>query len=171
MKATALTIALLVAGTAAQAADKQSKQVEITLELGATCVLNVNNVQGFGAWPTGGDDINGVSLGTVSVSCADGLAYAVGINAGENYDGSSRRLKNGADYVPYTLRANSTGGPEWGDTGMTAIASDYVATHPAQAVIGTGNGAAQTISLWGDAKIPNVTAGQYADRVNITLVW
>jgi spore coat protein U-like protein len=172
MKATALTIALLVAGTtAAQAAGKQSKQVEITLELGATCVLNVNDVQGFGSWPTGGDDISGVSLGSVSVTCADGLAYAVGIDAGENYDGSSRRLSNGTDYVPYTLRSESSGGAEWGDTGVTDIASDYVATHPAQAVLGTGNGATQSIALWGDATIPNVGAGQYADRVNITLVW
>lgn len=171
MKAIVLTIALLAAGTAVQAAEKQSKQVEITLELSSTCVLNVNNVQGFGSWPTGGDDISGVSLGSVSVTCADGLAYAVGIDAGANYDGSTRRLSNGTDYVPYTLRSENSGGAEWGDTGLTDIASDYVTTHPAQAVQNTGNGAAQSISLWGDATIPNVGAGQYADQVNITLVW
>ncbi|MCI5193719.1 MAG: SCPU domain-containing protein [Candidatus Electrothrix sp. AU1_5] len=172
MKAIVLTIALLAAGTAvSQAAEKQSKQVEITLELSSTCVLNVNNVQGFGSWPTGGDDISGVSLGSVSVTCADGLVYAVGIDAGENYDGSTRRLSNGTDYVPYTLRSESSSGAEWGDTGLTDIASDYVATHSAQAVLGTGNGAIQSISLWGDATIPNVGAGQYADQVNITLVW
>lgn len=170
MKAKALIIALLLAGTA-QAAEKQSKQVEITLELSSTCVLNVNNVQGFGAWPTGGDNISGVSLGSVSVACADGLAYAVGIDAGEHYDGTSRRLTNGTNYVPYVLRAKSSGGVEWGDTGLSTVTPSYVATHPAAAVQGTGNGAAQTISLWGDATIPNVTAGKYADRVNITLVW
>lgn len=170
MKWRTLIIALLLAGNA-QAAQQQSKSVEITLELASTCVLNVNNVQGFGTWPTGSEKINGVALGSISVSCANGLAYAVGIDAGENYDGTARRLKNGTAFVSYALRANSSGGPEWGDTGLNNIASNYVPTHPAPAVQGTGNGSAQTISLWGDAKIPAASAGVYADRVNITLLW
>lgn len=170
MKGKILLAALLLAGNV-HAAEQQSKSVEITLELSSTCVLNVNNVQGFGAWPTGGDDISGVSLGSVSVACADGLPYAVGIDAGENYDGTSRRLKNGAEFVSYKLRAESGGGQEWGDTGLNNVVPSYVPTHTAQAVTGTGSGSAQTISLWGDAKIPNAAAGQYADRVNIILVW
>jgi spore coat protein U-like protein len=165
-----LLAALLLAGNA-YAAGQQSKGVEITLELSSTCVLNVNNVQGFGAWPTGGDDISGVSLGSVSVSCANGLTYAVGIDAGENYNGTSRRLNNGTEFVSYVLRAESSGGPEWGDTGLTSVVPSYVPTHSAQAVIGTGIGSAQNISLWGDAKIPAVSSGVYSDRVNIILVW
>jgi spore coat protein U-like protein len=170
MKGKILLAALLLAGNA-YAAGQQSKSVEITLELSSTCVLNVNNVRGFGNWPTGGDDIDDVSLGSVSVSCANGLPYAVGIDAGENYDGTARRLKNGAEFVSYTLRAESSGGAEWGDTGLNNIVPSYVPTHSAQAVKGTGTGSAQTISLWGDAKIPAVSAGTYADRVNIILVW
>lgn len=156
---------------AAHAAEQQSKQATITLELTATCVLNVDEIQGFGAWPTGDENITGVNLGTITVTCADGMSYAVGIDAGEHYDGGSRRLSNGVDYLSYVLRSQSSSGPEWGDTGLTALYGDYVPTHPAQAVQEVGNGSTQSFTLWGDATVADATGGTYQDRVNIILVW
>ena len=172
MKKAGWAVSLFVLVTATGwAAEQQSKQVEITLELAATCVLNVDDIQGFGSWPTGDENITQVNLGTVTVACADGMAYAVGIDAGEHFDGVSRRLSNGTDYLSYILRARSSSGQEWGDAGLTDISNDYISTHPAQAVFGTGSGATQNITLWGDATIADANGGTYQDRVNVILVW
>ncbi len=166
-----VVILLVLMVTPGWTAEQQSKQVEITLELAATCVLNVDDIQGFGSWPTGNENIDQVTLGVVTVTCADGMAYGIGIDAGENYDGASRRLFNGTDYVAYVLRSHSSNGQEWGDTGLSAISGDYITTHPAQAVQGAGNGASQSITLWGDATVADAPGGTYKDRVNIILVW
>ncbi|MCI5193720.1 MAG: SCPU domain-containing protein [Candidatus Electrothrix sp. AU1_5] len=132
--------------------------------------LDVSGIHGFGAWPTGGSNPKGVALGSISITCSSGLQYALGIDAGQHYDGSRRVLVSGDNTVPYKLRTSS-GGPEWGDTGLTAIASDYVETHPAQAVQGNGNGQSQNFFIWGDADIGHASAGTYSDIVNITAVW
>ncbi len=165
-----LLLIMLLAGNV-QAAEKQSAAVQITLELGATCRLDADALQGFGAWPTSGENLSGVALGSITVSCAANMPYAVGIDAGQNYDGTNRRMKNDTAYVPYVLRASSSNGPEWGDTGLNAIVSNYMPTHPGLAVQGTGTGSAQTFSVWGEADIANAPAGTYSDNVTITLAW
>ena len=167
-----VAVLLLVMTVGARAAEQQSKQAEITLELAASCVLSVDDIQGFGVWPTGERrSIDQVNLGSITVICDSGMAYAVGIDAGENYDGASRRLSDGTNYLPYVLRAHSSSGQEWGDTGLTGIIGDYVTTHPAQAVDVIGSGASQSITLWGDATVSAAVGGIYKDRVKIILVW
>ena len=161
----------LLLSTTAWSAEQLSKQVDITLELTATCVLNVDDVQGFGSWPTGDENITQVSLGAVSVICADGMPYGVGMSAGEHFDGGSRRLYNGTNYVSYVLRAHSSSGQEWGDTGFADLGSDYNSTHPARGVFGTGNGRSQNITLWGDATISDASGGAYQDQISVILVW
>lgn len=152
------------------AAEQQTATLPVSFQMASGCSLDVSGIHGFGAWPTGGSNPSGVALGSVSVTCSPGIQYAVGIDAGQHYDGSRRRLASGSSMVPYKLRTSS-GGTEWGDTGLKAILSDYVETHPAQAVQGGGSGQSQNFFVWGDADIAHAPAGTYADIVNVTAVW
>jgi spore coat protein U-like protein len=170
MKSKIVIAALLLAGSA-QAANQQGANVQLSLEVSGTCSLDVNGIQGFGAWPTGSTGSTGVALGSLGVNCAAGVAYAVGIDAGQHYEGAYRRMGNGGVYVPYVLRVGGSNGPEWGDTGLSTILSSYMETHPAPAVQENGDGSLQSFSLWGDADISDAPAGTYSDTVNVTVVW
>lgn len=151
-------------------ADKQTATMPVSFQMSEQCSLDVSGIHGFGAWPTGGSNPKGVALGSISITCSSGLQYALGIDAGQHYDGSRRGLVSGDSTVPYKLRTSS-GGPEWGDVGLTAVSSDYVETHPAQAVQGDGTGQSQNFFVWGDADIAHAPAGTYSDIVNVTAVW
>lgn len=152
------------------AADQQTASLPVSFSVSDQCSLDVSGIHGFGSWPTGGANLSGTALGSVSVNCSPGIHYVLGLDAGQNYDGSRRRLVSGGSAVSYTLRT-SGGGPEWGDTGLKAIASDYVETHPAQAVQADGSGQSQNFFVWGDADISDAPAGKYADIIKVTVVW
>lgn len=151
--------------------DQQSVTLPVSLQLTDRCSLDVSGIHGFGAWPTGGSNPSGVALGSVSVTCSPGIHYALGLDAGQNYDGKQRRLRSGSSLIPYILRASSGSGPEWGDAGLKAVASDYTETLPAQAVRADGSGQIQNYFVWGDADIAHAPAGSYVDIVNVTVVW
>ncbi|HEY0719693.1 MAG TPA: spore coat protein U domain-containing protein [Gammaproteobacteria bacterium] len=151
-------------------ADQQTADIHLALNVTGTCSVDVSGVHGFGLWPAGAAP-TGVALGAVNVTCPTGLAYAVGLDAGLNYEGS-RRMSDGAGaYIPYLLRLGAGNGPEWGDRGLSAIESGYLETHPAQAAFGAGIGSAQPFFIWGDAHIGAVPAGSYNDSVSVTVVW
>lgn len=153
------------------AEDQESAALSVSLHINESCNLDVSGIHGFGTWPTGGANLSGVALGSVSVRCSSGIHYAVGLDAGQNYDGSRRQLRSGSNVVPYILRAGSSNGPEWGDRGLNAVVSDYLETYPAEALQADGSGQSQNFFIWGDADISHAQDGSYADTVNITIAW
>jgi spore coat protein U-like protein len=152
--------------------DKEKK--EYTLDLSYTaqqeCTLDVSGITGFGTWPVGAEDLAGVTIGNVNVTCTSGIQYALGIDAGQHYNGHHRQLAGNGNLISYTLRT-AANGSEWGDTGFTTLLVDYVETHPGTIVQSQGNGQTQHFSVWGDAAVAGVPAGQYADEVSFTIVW
>lgn len=45
---------------------------------------------------------------TVNPSCSLNTTWNVGSDQGLNYDGTSRRMRNGTDYIDYKLYQNAT---------------------------------------------------------------
>jgi spore coat protein U-like protein len=79
---------------------------------------------------------------TFTVTCGNGLAYKVGLGPGGNYSGSRHigtAFQGGP--LPYQLYQDPGYGTAWGDgTAATAMAA---------VKIGTGNGSAQTLTIYG----------------------
>ncbi len=61
-------------------------------------------------------------IGTVTVTCTKGAPAKVGLNAGSNAQGTTRRMSGGAAaYLTYELYKDTGRTTVWGDTAGTAL--------------------------------------------------
>ncbi|HVV97760.1 MAG TPA: spore coat U domain-containing protein [Rhodanobacteraceae bacterium] len=103
-------------------------------------------------------NVDGTS--TVSVQCANGVAYQVGLNDGQHASGNTRRMQGPAGLVSYELYRNSARTQRWGNT----LNSDTV--------IGSGTGGTQNLTVYG--RVPTQTtpsAGTYNDTITVTVTY
>ncbi len=97
--------------------------------------------------------------GQALIQCTPGTAVQVAADAGQNAQGSQRRLSNNAGaYVPYALAL------------ATAPATALVPNVPAGLTLGSS---AAALLLQGTATFPGfgLPAGVYTDTVQVTLSW
>jgi spore coat protein U-like protein len=99
---------------------------------------------------------------TVSVTCATGVTYTVGLDGGllAAVNPTLRKLNNGTNQITYSIYRDAARSQGWGSTIGTNTVS------------GTGNGAAQNITGYGRIP-PQVTppASTYNDTVAITVTY
>ena len=98
---------------------------------------------------------------TLSVQCANGSAYNVGLDSGQNSASiSSRKMLMGTNAVSYQLYSNSARTVTWGNTVGT------------NTVGGTGTGSTQNFTVYGSVP-PQTTppAGVYQDTITITVTY
>jgi spore coat protein U-like protein len=158
--ATAL-LASLVAGPAL--AQSAPDDMGVTLTVEASCTISVGTLD-FGniaTLTTGAGDINAST--DISVTCTSEAPYQIGLGLGLNALTTQRRLFNSAatanTHLNYGLFRNNARDLAWGATKGTDTAS------------GTGNGTAQTHTVYGSVPSgQNVSLGDYADTVTAT-VW
>lgn len=96
----------------------------------------------------------------VTVLCASGAAYQVGLDNGQHASGTTRRMQGPGGLVTYELYRNPTRTQRWGST----LNTDTVA--------GSGNGSSQTLTVYG--RVPNQTtpsAGTYNDTITVTVTY
>lgn len=124
--------------------------------------ITVQNSCTIGATPlvfpavTGNIPANHDATATLTVTCNNGAAYAVGLNDGTN----GTRLMNagGTQNVSYELYSDAAHGNRWGALNTT------------EKVGGIGTNAAQAMTVFG--RIPtgqSVAAGTYTDTVTATI--
>ncbi len=94
---------------------------------------------------------------TVSVTCTNGSPYAIGMGQGSYYS-SGNRMANGTNYIPYALYQNSSLTTPW-----TTAASSTTCTTTGDCDLGTGNGTAQTYTIYGQVPTVAVAAAPGAD--------
>jgi spore coat protein U-like protein len=151
---------VLVAPTAASAGT-QATNMPVSATVTANCTISAGSVL-FGNVNTmaGNHD----ATGTVTVSCTNGAAWSVSAGAGNGASATMavRRLTSGANTLNYSLYTSGTYGTVWGD-----------GTSGTAAISGTGNGAAQSFTVYG--RIPSgqtsVPTGSYSDLVSITVTY
>jgi spore coat protein U-like protein len=172
----AMAVALLAVGVNAYAA-KQSATINPTVTVGGTCTIDTTGLDvNFGTYAVGTTSATtaGLSAGNVAVTCANGLAYKIGFNAGNHHigDGYRRMFPIGAaaTNIAYDIKV---GGANVGDVGLNAIDGSYTDTMPAgyPAIAGTGTGAAQTTAVTFDLLLSGAEADTYQDTVAVTVVW
>ncbi len=97
---------------------------------------------------------------TISVQCALGVAYQVGLDNGQHATGTTRRVSGPGGLLNYELYRNSGRTQRWGST----LNSDTV--------IGSGTGGNQSLTVYG--RVPNQTtpsAGVYNDTITVTVTY
>src|SRR5437763_6983143 len=101
--------------------------------------------------------------GSVSVTCTNTTPYNVGLDKGAGSGASvTNRLMTGpaSATVAYGLYQDSGHGTNWGNT----VGTDTVS--------GTGNGSAQTLTVYGQVGSQTTPApGGYADTVNVNVTF
>lgn len=143
--------------SAAQAAVTTST-FNVTADVLTSCFINDNNLN-FGAYS--GVQLDGTT--TLTATCSNGTPYTIGLTQGIGLGASvsSRKLTGpGTDILNYTLSQDAAHTVPWGNT----IGTDTQA--------GTGNGAAQSFTVFG--RIPGnqfVAGGAYSDTITVTLTF
>jgi spore coat protein U-like protein len=161
--ASALAAVVLGLGLASAHADVSTANMPVQINLLATC--NVSTVA-----PTTLDFGTGVGLlnanidqtSTITVTCSNSTGYNIGLGAGTAPGATvtTRSMVNGAALVNYRLYRDSGRTQNWGQT----VGTDTVA--------GTGNGTAQSISVYGRVPVQTTpAAGTYTDTVAVTVTY
>ncbi|MCW1976995.1 Csu type fimbrial protein [Xanthomonas campestris] len=99
---------------------------------------------------------------TVSLSCTNRTAWNIGLGNGVNASGSTRRMRqaSSSNYITYELYRDAARSNRWG----TTIGTDTLN--------GTGNGVAQTVTVYGRAPSPQLpAAGAYTDTVTVSITY
>jgi spore coat protein U-like protein len=159
--AAALLFALILAPVAAKA-NTATATMAVTATVQTDCSVTAN--------PLAFGNYSGAALNqntTISVTCTNTTPYNVGLSAGSgnNATVTSRSMTCGTAggcattaYLNYSLLSGSYTGTNWGNTS----ADNWVA--------GTGNGGAQSITIYGVVAAGQyVTPGSYADSITVTV--
>lgn len=105
---------------------------------------------------------------TVSVTCTNGSPYSIGMDNGAHASGAQRRLNTGANFINYNLYTDAARLNAW-----TTASSSTTCTTSNSCVTGTGNGSAQSTTIYGTVPIPGSApaAGSYSDSVTMTVTY
>jgi spore coat protein U domain-containing protein, fimbrial subunit CupE1/2/3/6 len=132
----------------------------VTITLAATCTVASPNTLDFGTQGILSANVDQTT--TFTVTCTNTTTYNVGLDAGLGSGATvaTRKMTGGAATVNYTLYSNPGRTTIWGNT----VGTDTVA--------GTGNGAAQTLTVYG--RVPSQTTpapATYTDTITVTVTY
>jgi spore coat protein U-like protein len=142
------------------AAATASATFRVQLTLTSSCVINSASTLNFGSNGVLTANVNSTS--TVSMQCTSGTPYNIGLNAGTGSGATVavRKMTNGASTINYSIYRDGGRTIVWGNT----VGTDTVAA--------TGNGAAQSYTLYG--QVPPQTApapAVYTDTITVTITY
>lgn len=149
-----------LAGGSASATTNVQSTFGVQLVVTAQCVINSTALLDFGS--NGVINANIDTSSPLKVQCTNSTPYNVALNKGTSAGGTitQRKLISSGATINYNLYTDVAGGTLWGDdtTGVS--------------LGGTGNGAEQTITIYG--RIPAQTTaapGTYGDTVTVTVIY
>ena len=155
-------LACLALAVSPKAADPSTVSTTFTVSTDVQTVCGVSATPlNFGAY-TGTAASNATSI--ITVQCNNLTAYNVGLNAGTSTGATvtTRGMTGptGSLPLPYFLYSDSTRTTNWGDT----VGTDTVP--------GTGTGAAQNLTVYGQIPIGQThQAGAYSDTITVTVTF
>ena len=162
-------IACLLAGVPVVAqAGTSTATLSVSIVITASCTINpatliFASTAGTSLITTA---VNGSS--TVSVTCTSGSPYSIAMDNGSNASGSQRRMSSGANFLNYNLYVDSAHTLPW-----STATSSTTCTTTGDCYLGTGNGSAQTVNIYG--VVPTTAtappSGTYTDTVTMTITF
>lgn len=124
------------------------------------CLINSATTLDFGSQGVLAANVDQTS--TVTIQCTDTTPFNISLNAGTGTGATvaKRKLSNGGNTIDYSLYSDSNRTTVWGNT----VSADTVA--------GTGNGAAQALTIYGRVTVQSTPApGTYSDTVTVTVTY
>lgn len=158
------SIAALASAALCAAAPARAANVQTTFQVTATvvpaCTVSASTLA-FGVYdPTSASPTDAAT--NVGVTCTNGTAYDVGLDAGAGAGATiaARKMTHSADTLSYALYTDASRTALWGDTiGVNAVA-------------GTGSGALQSLSVYGRIGAHQTApAGAYTDTITVTVTF
>ena len=150
-----------MAFSAPAAAVTQTATMNITANSIAVVSVSATDLN-FGDMILGGSIARASS--TITVNATNTAAYTVAIDAGQNGGGAgSRAMASGTDRLGYRLYTDTGATTFWGD--------GTAATGPAPAVAGTGNGADQVLTVFGETNSGTAALGSFSDTITVTVAY
>jgi spore coat protein U-like protein len=142
-------------GTYTDTVDTATTDLVLTVVILPACSISANPLA-FGSYS--GAVVNATT--TLSVTCTNTTPYNVGLSAGSGSGATvtSRKMTGpGGASLDYALFSNSTRTTNWGNTSGSWVG-------------GTGNGTAQTLTVYGQVPAnQHPTAGSYTDTIIATV--
>lgn len=134
--------------------------LNLSVTIQSTCSVISATAINFGTMSAIAANVDQTS--TLTVRCSSTTPYNVGLSAGGGTGATvaTRKMSSGANAVNYTLYRDAARTLVWGQT----IGTDTVT--------GTGNGANQTLTIYG--RVPAQTVpppGTYTDSVTVTITY
>jgi len=156
---TAIAAAFALSTTASAATSTAA--VDVSVNIQPACTVTTSAVS-FANYLGGSVD----ATGSINVNCVSGTSYSVGIDNGSYHAGANRNVGsefNLTDRVPDALYKDAARTTEFG----------YAASHGGPMAGQLGNGASQTIPVYGRL-LPGSTlppAGRYTDFVTVMVTY
>jgi spore coat protein U-like protein len=155
-----LAAGLVLLGTAAAFAATATSNLTVRIVINAQCLAATASTLDFGT--TGVLSANVDVTSTIQVTCTNTTPYNIGLNAGTGTGAtvSNRLMMSGATTISYAMYSNAGRTTNWGNT----VGTDTVP--------GTGNGAAQSYTVYG--RVPPQTTpapGTYTDTITVTVTY
>lgn len=163
----ALASAILIAAASATPAMAATATSDLSVlsNVTASCTISTSAISYGNYEPISANastDLTGT--GSISYTCTTGTTGTITLGQGSNSYGEStdalplRRLTAGSNkYLGYQLYQNTERTTVWGNTGGTGVGV-------------TGNGAAQTVTVYGKINAgQNAAVGSYTDTVTATI--
>ena len=147
---------ILGAGAASAAIDTENLQVQVTIV--SECKVQSAPLLDFGSQGVLDSAQNGST--TIGIQCTNTTPYTVRLDAGSGAGATvaDRLMTLGAATVSYSLFRDAAHMLVWGETDGT------------NTVAGTGNGAVQTLDVYGQIPAQTTPApGLYTDTVTVTV--
>lgn len=148
----------------AEALADTTTSFQVNSAVNPACVVTADTLA-FGSYdPLAVSPVNGET--TIDVTCVDGAAYSIYLNAGLNSDSVlSRNMKGGVTSVLLAYELYTTtdySGPVWGDG---TVGTDFQC--------GIGTGSLQTYTVYGQipAEQTGVEDDNYSDTVTVDVVY
>jgi spore coat protein U-like protein len=163
VKSSLLALATGAISIAHAATDSTTFQVKLTIS--ETCDIHTvaaTDVD-FGTQARQSAAVNISRTGSLTVNCSPSTPYSIGLDGGSNGSATpapgERKMKSAAAvFVPYDLYQDAALTQFWGNASGTWIS-------------GTGTGANQVYSVYGQIKNLNFQAGTYVDTVKATVTY
>lgn len=141
------------------AAKEKTATVEVFLNVVSTCRVQTDRLD-FGFPVKGAKSAQASTV--ITLQCTPGVNYRVGIDNGDHFDGTERRMWGGQAngqvwYVPYRIYRDAARVVPWGNTPTNSA----VGVMPLTGTV--------TLPVYGSADLKNVRASEYRDTVTVVL--
>ena len=166
--AVALFVAVASGYQTSAQAGTSTANLTVQITITAACTINAATLN-FGS-------VSGTTLATtlqsgsttVSVTCTNGSPYSIAMDNGANVSGSQRRMANAGSFINYDLYTDAAHTNPW-----TTATSSTTCTTTNGCFLGTGNGSAQTINIFGTVPATGIApnTGTYTDTVVMTITY